>query len=96
MSAEVEYNEDWTKEDQERFEAKQAYFLEVLPRMCWETDKETGRHLFAGEDVLKRMEQVFDAAQETVYINGKPNLVYRDFDHYLEIYLQTEREKNKQ
>lgn len=93
MAREVVFDDEWTPDREKKFLERQSYFVEVMNGSCWTEDN--GFNLFEGNAVLTRMEEVFDAAQEVVYINGKPSLVYRDFDHYLEIYLQNRRQKQK-
>ena len=70
------------KEDREFREGQQIY-RDILGSVYDETD--FGLLLFDGSDVFKNMERIFNDAQEKVCINGKEALVYRDFDHWLEI-----------
>ena len=79
---EVEYNEEWTVEDQKRFEAKEEYFLKVMNGRCYTTTP-YGSYLWEGNDIVSKMRIIFEAAQETVCINGKQTLVYKDLAHYL-------------
>lgn len=86
MIKEVEYDEDWTPADQEKFEKRQAFYKRVMEGRVWmDNPASPGMHLWEGSDILDAIKKAFNSAQETVCINGKIELVYKSFDHYIKI-----------
>lgn len=73
-----------SEEDYINYKKDQAFFLRMMGNSCMDFLHED-MPVWSGGEIKNAFREIFNAARESVCINGKTSFIYRDLNHYLEV-----------